>query len=655
MAILAPLFLLGALTIGLPIWLHRLQTKSSEREQFSSTMLLEASERQIHVKKELRYLLLLALRIGLLLLIALAFAKPILERLSPLSGTGSTGSQLLLIDLSMSMSDPRILNQSRTIARSIVDASPAGAPLVILAADDTVSIAGGIEDTTGRQRQTVSAMTASALRLDFGQAMAGVSLIAENLPAPVSLHVVSDFQVSGMPARFADLVPEKVDSVRLYPVDRPDAGNWSIDFARQTKDGIEVGVRADGTAGDATLRLELNGEHTQTRTIAAENSQTVLFSGLQYIDGDNRISLTLDGDDRLVADDRWHLVVENTPRSPVPLITADSTGLSVTYLTAALESDGSTFRIEAMPSGELDPRVLSRYPWLIIDDIGALDGRLEEALRDYLQQGGNVLAFSSTRAFGLEVLPLSDHSLRAASLAGNEFLSIGQIDTSHPLLTGSSGWHKVRVSRSLPLEPQPDDQILVRLENGEPFLVEQSIGGGRLLLFANGADNQWSDLPLHPVFVAFVADAADYLSGSGRLAKNFTAGDRLPLSLIGSASGQVVDPEGVTVLSLADTTRAQLIRLDKTGIYEVYTPQGEARVAVNVDPRESRLEPMSPEVLERWQQSVSGRAPLPEQPAEGSAATRTVELWHWLLLLLAIVVIGESLLGNAYMKTRTMA
>jgi len=145
-------------------------------------------------------------------------------------------------------------------------------------------------------------------------------------------------------------------------------------------------------------------------------------------------------------------------------------------------------------------------------------------------------------------------------------------------------------------------------------------------------------------------EVANYLSGAGNLSKIYTTGDRLPLTLIGSASGQVVDPDGQTVLSLADTTRAQLIHLDKSGIYEVYTPQGEARIAVNVDPRESLLQQVAPAVLTRWQEAVTGR-----QEAANSAGTimpaEPLPLWHWLLLLLALVVSGESLLANRIVAT----
>ena len=38
MTLLAPLFLLGLLAIGVPIWLHRLSSENPNRQPFSSVM-----------------------------------------------------------------------------------------------------------------------------------------------------------------------------------------------------------------------------------------------------------------------------------------------------------------------------------------------------------------------------------------------------------------------------------------------------------------------------------------------------------------------------------------------------------------------------------------------------------------------------------------
>ena len=75
----------------------------------------------------------------------------------------------------------------------------------------------------------------------------------------------------------------------------------------------------------------------------------------------------------------------------------------------------------------------------------------------------------------------------------------------------------------------------------------------------------------------------------------------------GGTSGQVIDPDGSNILSLADTTRAQQIKLNKPGFYEVYTAQGNYVVAVNADSRESKLQAISDETLQRWVAAMGGQ------------------------------------------------
>ena len=82
MNFLAPLFLAGLGAVALPVWLHLLQTQTPERQPFSSAMLLRMSEQRIHLRRRLRYLLLMALRIALFALLALAFSQPLWQRSS---------------------------------------------------------------------------------------------------------------------------------------------------------------------------------------------------------------------------------------------------------------------------------------------------------------------------------------------------------------------------------------------------------------------------------------------------------------------------------------------------------------------------------------------------------------------------------------------
>ena len=650
MGFLAPLFLFGALAIALPIWLHRLQTQSSDRQPFSSAMLLETTEERVHLQKKLKYLVLLALRIALLLMIALAFAKPFLSRPPTMLTAGSAGTHLILVDTSVSMSRAGVFDQALAVASGAVDDAPSGALLQVLSIDDALHIGSSLSADKADHRAAVSRLRVSALRLDFGGAIASVDRLAESLPPPVTLHVISDFQDSAMPVRFADVVPSRVTRLMPYVVGTGAPFNWSVEFVRETATGLDVGLIGFGDRERvADVELLLNGEVVDMSGLSETGPVTLHFTELQYEEGDNRIQVRINTDDDLAADNHWFHIVENEPPASVPLITLNRGGLAVTYLSAALESDsGHRYEVEPLVIGEFDARVLGRHRWVLIDDIGSIDQELDDALTAYLQDGGNLLAFAGERAAGSSVFPVTGHQLRAAAIGANSFLSPEQIDTSHPVLAQSEGWHSVNVSRLIPVEIQAADQVLIRLENNEPFLIERKIGDGRLLLVLNGLDNRWNDLPVRPVFVSFIIEAAGYLSGINEISKNFTTGASLPLSLIGSASGQVVDPDGNTVLSLVDTTRAQQIKLDQPGIYEVYTPQDNMLVAANIDPRESELSTISQELLDRWQDATA----RPEEFVAGRSdlvAAEPLELWHWLLFILAMVIIAESILGNAYL------
>ena len=83
-----PRFSSGLLAIGLPLWLHRLSSDNPNKQRFSSLMFLEPGEPRRVLAKKLQYLLLLALRIGVLALLALAFAQPAIWR-APQAAAGT--------------------------------------------------------------------------------------------------------------------------------------------------------------------------------------------------------------------------------------------------------------------------------------------------------------------------------------------------------------------------------------------------------------------------------------------------------------------------------------------------------------------------------------------------------------------------------------
>src|SRR6266513_1682534 len=100
MGFLAPWFLAGMATIGLPIYLHLLRRHATTPRPFSSLLFFERRQQSSIRHRRLRYLLLLSLRLALLVLLVLAFANPFIKR----AAGGIAGDRLLLLAVDDSFS-----------------------------------------------------------------------------------------------------------------------------------------------------------------------------------------------------------------------------------------------------------------------------------------------------------------------------------------------------------------------------------------------------------------------------------------------------------------------------------------------------------------------------------------------------------------------
>jgi hypothetical protein len=222
----------------------------------------------------------------------------------------------------------------------------------------------------------------------------------------------------------------------------------------------------------------------------------------------------------------------------------------------------------------------------------------------------------------------------------------------------NGGWEATRVMYASVVDPA-GARVVAKLNDGTPLLMDKSLGEGHVLLFTTGFDNLTNDMPLHPVFVAFVDRSARYLSGTSRLSGSRLVGSFVPLRSApapagGGAAVEVVDPDGKRPLTLAEARTAQAVRLDRAGFYQVRFANGkDAVIGVNPDRLESDLKAMPKDMQELWAGSNSAKP-----AAETAAATpaepqlRPVSFWWWVMLLALLVLLAEVVLASNYMGTQ---
>jgi hypothetical protein len=195
------------------------------------------------------------------------------------------------------------------------------------------------------------------------------------------------------------------------------------------------------------------------------------------------------------------------------------------------------------------------------------------------------------------------------------------------------------------------------LNDGTPLLLERQIGEGHVLLFASGFENLTNDLPLHPVFVAFVDKTSRYLSGSEQLSGSRVVDSFVQLRSSKDLPGkitnsEVVDPQGNRPLSLNEARTSQTFRLAGAGFYQIRFANGrDAVIGVNPDQRESDLTPIDPQVQSLWVGSNADRQEIEKKPVLGTKY-QYLSLWWYVMLLALVVAVVETLLSSRYLGTQ---
>jgi hypothetical protein len=267
----------------------------------------------------------------------------------------------------------------------------------------------------------------------------------------------------------------------------------------------------------------------------------------------------------------------------------------------------------------------SSYAFVVISDVASLPAAFNSSVLNYVRRGGDVLVVLGTVAaqqretpfFGARILTSRHYSTDA-----ERFAAVGQTDGAYPAAGSPEEWEGVKFFYAAAVD-EHDARVAVRLQDGTPLVLEKQVGEGRVMVFASGFDNLTNDLPLHPVFVAFVERMVRHLSGGDAQSGPHLVDDVVALRTAReqAVGVEVVDPSGRRPLSLQEAVSSQSYPLTEVGFYEVHLANGRRDlIAVNADRRESDLTPISDEVLALWRGSAGAAGTAAGLASAGDSA-----------------------------------
>ena len=618
MGILAPLFLLGLGALTLPIVLHLIRRTPQGRQDFSSLMFLSPTPPRLTRRSRFDQILLLLLRLAALALLALAFTRPFLRESALLTFNDLPRRRVaILIDNSASMRRADLWQQALKSAEGELDNLAPHDDVALYAfaeslqtvapfPDNHLTATESAREIVRGQLQTVQptwqagnlgvALTALAGELD------AASDVQQSLAEP-QIIVISDFQKgTRVDALSAFEWPDRV-RVIARPVATAKGTNAGVQLlTRQaesevTEPRVRVANAAD-SAGDqffvgwAAVKPGAKSEEVavyvppgESRVVRLPRSEAGLLS--------NRVVLRGDDHD---FDNAFYVVPPRRQELDVLYVGDD----------AADDPQGLQYYLRLACTG--DPlRQVTLHVWPAENgsaekpDAAAKDARLIVAtrkltpaehapLRDLVERGATLwlvlpddAAAENVRAYldDLEVAPPRERR-------ADDFALLGEIDFSHPLFAPLAGpryndftrihfWRH----RAVSLTPDATSHVIAAFDDGAPWLVERTLGTGRILLASSSWSLDDSQLAVSSKFVPLVGNLLDVACGSTRPLDGVSVGDAVPLAHAAS----ITTPDGVQI-PWADQ-QTSFTRTDAPGIYRFGDGASPQAFAVNLHPSES--------------------------------------------------------------------
>jgi hypothetical protein len=692
MNFLAPFFLIGGVALAAPIIYHLVRRTTREKTLFSSLMFLLTSPPRISKRHRFEHLLLLILRCVALALLAFGFARPFLQQ-SPVDDPTAARPKriVVLVDTSASMRREGLWAAAVTRAQEVVGrAGPADQVAIypfsqqataLVSFEDWQKTAPGDRAAFARGRLATLTPTWAGTRLGNALVTAAEALAETDgklAPGPRQIVVVSDLQAGS-----------RLDALQAY--EWPKGVELLLEAlpARQTTNA-GVQIVADGPdavrAADAPVRVRVTNSADAKReqfrlgwsraTPGADAAVEFAGAALDaYVPpGQSRVfavpllkdaragdHIALSGDDESF-DNRTYFIPPVQQRPAVLWIggdVAEDVKQPLYFLRRAyVETPRVAVRVVASaPAAPLRPEDVDSAGLIFVTE--AVSTETATALRAAVEGGKGVVVAprQASTAIGatLGVL-LGREPVRMSEMRPASYAMLAEIDFQHPLFAPFadprySDFTKIHFWRYRKIETAalPGARVIAKFDSGDPALLELPVGRGRIYVLASGWHPEDSQLAVSSKFVPLLWSLLEVSGGVGAFATHYAVGE--PIALPAEIGATAMRGPAGESLSLAPNAAA-FAPGSQPGIYEATGGTRLVRVAVNLDPNESRTAPLSPDELEQLGVPVSRGTPEAtvtddnKTLLQGIEAENRQKLWRWFIAATLAVLLLESALAG---------
>ncbi|MGB0559423.1 MAG: BatA domain-containing protein [Pseudohongiellaceae bacterium] len=670
MVFLTPLFLIGLLAAAIPIAIHLIRREKPPKVMFSTIRFLKKTSKKLVLFQHLQQILLLLLRSLVIVLLVLAFARPLIDRSIARLLDVDPQSAVVLIDLSMSMQYEETFERAKTEALDIISSMTSGDEVALIGFSDGAQLVSDFNSDLDSVRSTINEISAAG----FGRTRylpnlrLADQMLEESRFENRAIYLISDFQAADIDA--FDETWKLAPGVAFTGIDvgLEESTNLAITDVRSPERLLEnaseqqilVRVRSTGTVylQEGDVSLIVNGEVIDRKSVdlGDRSEEVVTFSTTFETEGSYYGEIRVGGD-AFEADNSYYFTVDVLPKISVLTINGEASenwyddeghwfGLAVGG------AERSPFELVNLTPGELSEAVLRQSDVLVLLNVGNLTDDQAEIIADYVIEGGALLVAPGDRvdpvSFNNQFESVAPALLEAQGLPnGNDYLVIADYDRRHPILRPIESDWSARFQGHWRLSPSQDSEVLMQFDNTEPALVERHVGDGSVILFASAMDLEWNNLPLQSLFLPFVHETLRHLVQPELKQKAYSVGDSFSVNLdedAGSVSARA--PNGDEIIF---TNTDFITQVSEPGFVTVEAGGAETRFAINTLPEESNFARMPVENL--FDSIINPDTnPIKSREVQNAQLAEELEqpqrLWWWILSLVMALVLVEALIAN---------
>ena len=673
MSFLTPLFFLGVAALAAPILVHLVRRTRARKVQFPALVFVRQVPQRTIRRRTLQNVLLMLLRCLAILLIVIAFARPFFTSGSSAKSTTAAGATAILIDNSLSMRRENFFAEAQRRAEAAIDEARNDEQIAVLSFDKRYAVTNRFTSDKNRLRTAVRTLNAGWDGTDYEQALRGAeSLLSEvETNGPKRIVMISDFQAPGW--RPANATFKLANNTQLTTLDvsgnipAPNVAITDVEargvvFGQKYQDNLAVHISnfSDTPRDHVQVDFQINDQTVEKRDVSlnSRDSRVVEFTGFNLNEGANRCTIEIAGGD-FAPDNRFYFTLRRETPAKALIVESASRGRSDSlHLQSALTTDDNLpFTFNLKSTGSVDPASIQEQALVILNDAGAINSALADALVKFVNAGGQLIVSTGPQtqvdSFNQSLGPLAPATLReAVQTKAGESAAITDVKFDHPIFevfqqSGRlAGANVIGYFRS---EPRTNATVLARFEDGSPALIEGTTGKGRVLLFTSSLGPSWNDLPLTPLYLPFIHQMVRY-AGTREENAWYGLGQTFTVKKGSEGATPAVDtPGGVRLTEGRSTPDGELlVTAREPGFYRLRYSSQPDFAAVDVDGAEGDFSKLN---FQEFIAGVTGGA----GGAEGAGASQNLsgeevegrqKVWWSLLLVALVLLLVESALAR---------